>query len=264
MSNEFPPEQRLEVGNLDVSYGDNRILQDVSFQLPRGRMIGLIGPNGAGKSTLLKSVLGLVSRTGGTVSLDGGMLEDISLSERAKIMAYAAQGAPVHWPLTVEKMVTLGRLPHLGPWQKIGEQDHAAVEMALKMTDSYHLRERVVTTLSGGERACAMLARTIVTDAPYLLVDEPVASLDPSHQIQVMGILKKLAAQGHGVLIVLHDLTLARRYCDELVLLNRGRVLARGGPDEVLTDDNLSEAYGIRAVRWQAEGEEFIVPWKKI
>ncbi|WP_417320139.1 ABC transporter ATP-binding protein [Emcibacter sp.] len=254
----------LEMESVAVSYDGNRIVEDVSLSVRPGRMTGLIGPNGAGKSTLLKTVLGLADRDGGVIRLAGRPLEEVPLAERAREMAYAAQGAPVHWPLTVERVVMLGRIPHLGPWQKVTERDREAVARALEMTDSLHLKDRIVTTLSGGERACVMLARTIATDAPLLLVDEPVASLDPAHQLQVMGILKNLAGQGHGVLIVLHDLNLARRFCDDLVLLHDGRVLAQGEPQEVLTDENLAKAYGIRAMRWQAEGEEFIVPREKL
>lgn len=253
-------EPGLEIKKLSVCYDDNRVIEEVSFAVRPGRMTGLIGPNGVGKSTLLKTALGLVEKTCGDIFLDGIRLEDVALPDRARLMAYAAQGAPVHWPLTVEKMVMLGRLPHMDSWQRIQEEDRQAVERALDMTDSLHLKDRIVTTLSGGERACAMLARTIATDAPYLLVDEPVASLDPAHQLQVMTILRKLALRGHGVLIVLHDLNLGRRFCDDLVLLHDGRILADGEPVMVLSDANLAAAYGISAVRFEVDGEEFIVP----
>ena len=253
----------IETSRLAVGYGPCSVLENISLRFLPGRITGLIGPNGTGKSTLLKALLGLIDPGAGEVMIDGAPLREVALADRARKLAYAPQGAPVHWPLTVEKMVALGRLPHLGPWQKIGEQDLAAIERAMKMTDSFRLKDRVVTTLSGGERACAMLARTIATGAPWLLVDEPVASLDPAHQLQVMGILKRLAGEGHGVLIVLHDLTLAQRFCNSLVLLHKGAVLAEGTPEEVLTDDNLAAAYGIRAVRWQADGQEYIVPAEK-
>ncbi|MFC7048751.1 ABC transporter ATP-binding protein [Emcibacter nanhaiensis] len=257
-------EREIEIDRLAVGYGPCTVLENINLRFAPGRITGLIGPNGAGKSTLLKSLLGLIEPGAGEIRVDGTPLNNITIAERSRKLAYAAQGAPVHWPLTVEKMVALGRLPHLGPWQKIGSADREAIERAMTMTDSYRLRDRIVTTLSGGERACAMLARTIATDASWLLVDEPVASLDPSHQLQVMGILKNLAGQGHGIVIVLHDLTLARRYCDQLVLLHKGAVLAEGEPEQVLADDNLAAAYGIRAVRWQADGQEFIVPAEKL
>ena len=248
---------------LTVTAGTAPILQGVNLTLPKGKLLGLIGPNGAGKSTLLKAVLGLRSIDQGKVTIDGQLLDQLSARARAHLMAYAAQGAPVHWPLTAEHIVALGRIPHLDPWQKISSADMAAIESAMKETDSLHLRDRVVTTLSGGERACVLLARAIVTAAPYLLADEPVAALDPYHQLQVMDILRQRADMGQGVLIVLHDLSLARRFCDELLLLNKGQVLAYGSPEDVLTADNLEKAYNIRAAEWQREGEHFLVPWRR-
>ena len=253
----------LKVKGVSVAIEEHQILDNVSLNLEPGQLVGLIGPNGAGKSTLLKAILGLIPCQQGEILLAGQDIEQWSLKERAQKISYAAQGAPVHWPLTVEHMVSLGRIPHLGPWQKIGEEDHAAIQKAMELTDSLHLAQRITSTLSGGERACAMLARAIVGNTPYLLADEPVASLDPFHQIQVMEILKDLSTQGHGVLIVLHDLSLAQRYCDRLFLLHQGKLMASGATAEVLSDENLEAAYHIRAARWQDGGESFLIPYKR-
>lgn len=252
----------LHIHNVSVVIDGRQILENLSLDLEPGQLIGLIGPNGAGKSTLLKAMLGLIP-CAGQILFGEQNLEDCSLKERAQKISYAAQGAPVHWPLTVEHMVSLGRIPHLGPWQTLGEQDRAAITRAMELTDSLHLADRLVTTLSGGERACAMLARAIVADTSWLLADEPVASLDPYHQLQVMDILKGLSRDGHGVLIVLHDLTLAQRYCDKIFLIEGGKMLASGTAEEVLTDENLKHAYHIHAVRWQDQGEAFLMPWKR-
>tara|TARA_B100001939_G_scaffold317850_5_gene304814 strand:- start:2585 stop:3409 length:825 start_codon:yes stop_codon:yes gene_type:complete len=246
--------------DLRVKAGGKQILKDVTFCLPRGGVVGLIGPNGAGKSTLLRATLNLITPQSGRVRIDGRDSASFPPKERARKIAYMAQGAPVHWPLTVGYLVALGRIPHLDPWRKLGAQDRAAIDRALRLTDTLHLKDRITTTLSGGERACAMLARAIVSDAPYLLVDEPVASLDPFHQLQVMTILKDLAREGHGVMIVLHDLTLAQRFCDHLILLHEGEVLAQGGPDTVLNDEYLARAFHIRAARWRENGDHFLVP----
>ena len=254
----------LVAKDICLSIKGHQILDHVSLSLPKGKLVGLIGPNGAGKSTLLRAILGLLDYQSGHITLEGEELSNWSLKERARKISYAAQGAPVHWPLTVEHIISLGRIPHLGPWQKIGPQDKDLIRQAMETTDTLHLADRLTTTLSGGERACVMLARAIVSEAEYLCADEPIASLDPYHQLQVMDILQKLAREkGHGVLIVLHDLSLAQRYCDELFLMQGGRLLAHGPAEEVLTEDNLDQAYHIKASQWQENGDSFMVPWKR-
>ena len=249
----------LQIAGLSVSLGGNSILEDVSFTLPRGEIVGLIGPNGAGKSTAIKSILGLIERNAGQMTVKGS---DVTLMEprtRAKTLAYVPQGAPVHWPLTAERTVALGRVPHLTPWQSLTPTDDAAIRDAMAKTDCWDFRDRLVTTLSGGERARVLLARTLAVGADFILADEPIAALDPMHQLQVMDILKAEAAAGTGVLVVMHDLGLAMRTCDRLVLLHEASVLASGTPAEVLTDANLKLAFGVEVSRWQ-DGTNFLVP----
>jgi len=249
----------LKIDGLSVTLGGNKILEDVSFAINRGEIVGLIGPNGAGKSTAIKSILGLVERNGGTIKVGDDDVAAMEPRKRAKTLAYVPQGAPVHWPLTAERTVALGRVPHLTPWQTLGPADDAAIRDAMEKTDCWDFRDRLVTTLSGGERARVLLARTLAVAADYILADEPIAALDPMHQLQVMDILKTEAASGTGVLIVMHDLGLAMRTCDKLVLLDDNKVLAEGISTEVLTDENLKIAFGVEASRWQ-DGGNFLVP----
>lgn len=254
----------LDAQNLHVTLNQRKILNGASLSVPKGKLVGLIGPNGAGKSTLLKTILGLTDHQAGTITLNGQPLKGWSLKERARKISYAAQGAPVHWPLDVHHVISLGRVPHLDPWQKISPADQALIHQAMVKTDTLHLKDRLTTNLSGGERACVMLARAIVSQADYLCADEPIASLDPYHQLQVMDILQNLAREGHGVLIVLHDLTLAQRYCDDLVVMDQGEILAHGNADAVLSDENLEKAYHIKACRWNEQKDQFLVPWKRV
>jgi iron complex transport system ATP-binding protein len=250
----------LRAQDIAVSIKRTPILQGVNVDVPAGKIVGLVGPNGAGKSTLVRALLGLLPLGLGRVTLDGQDLERLSLRDRAGRIAYAPQGAPVHWPLAVDHLVGLGRIPHLSPWRKVSEADHRAIEQAMAQTDTTHLQSRIATTLSGGERARVMLARALAVEAPFILADEPVASLDPFHQLQVMDILRQQARDGTGVLVVLHDLSLAMRFCDEIVILLDGRVLASGVPDEVLTDENLRTAFSIRASRWQDGDTNLMMP----
>lgn len=248
----------LIIKNISLKLEGAQILHDISGTLMPGEVVGLIGPNGAGKSSLLKSILGLVAPASGSIELNGHNLMAITSRERARMIAYAAQGAPVHWPLSVERIVALGRIPHLTPWQRPRPEDEAAVENALHITDSAHLKGRLVTTLSGGERARVLLARTIATGAPYILADEPVASLDPYHQLQVMHILRQQAKAGGAVMVVLHDLSLAARYCDRLILLHEGRLIDQGAPDDILTPQNMAHVFSVAASRWSQGEDHFL------
>jgi len=241
----------LKIEGLGIRLGGKQILSGVSFTMPRGKVVGLIGPNGAGKSTAIKCILGLIPCTDGTVDVGDTNVAEMPPRVRAKTLAYVPQGAPVHWPLTAERTVALGRVPHLTPWQTLGAVDEMAIKEAMQKTDCWIFRDRLVTTLSGGERARVLLARTLAVGADFILADEPIAALDPMHQLQVMDILKAEAASGTGVLVVMHDLGLAMRTCDQLILLHDTNVLATGAPSEVLTDQNLKIAFGVEVSRWQ-------------
>ncbi len=249
----------LKLEHVAVKLGGNQILDDVSFDVKAGEMVGLIGPNGAGKSTALRAMLGLIS-AGGDITVDGSQISDMDAKERARKIAYVPQGAPVHWPLTAERTVALGRIPHLTPWQEMTVADHTAVEQAMHQTDCWDFKDRLVTTLSGGERARVLLARTIAVGANYMLADEPTASLDPEHQLQVMDVLRSEAKRGVGVVIVMHDLSLAMRSCDKLVLLHKGRILAAGTPKDVLTDEHVATAFNVRMAKWNDGTSDYLVP----
>ncbi|HPF45578.1 MAG: ABC transporter ATP-binding protein [Alphaproteobacteria bacterium] len=249
----------LSIRNLHISLEGQKILSDVSLDVRSGKLVGLIGPNGAGKSILLKSILGVIDKKDGEITLDGKDISDWPLMEKARKISYAAQGAPVHWPLTVGHLVSLGRIPHLSPWQSTTREDQILTLEAMKKTNVDHLSMRITTTLSGGERARVMLARAIVTGAEFLLADEPIESLDPYHQIQILNILKELTQNGHGVLLIIHDLNFAQKYCDELILLDKGKVVASGQPSDVLNDRNLQNTYRIKASRFLKDGNSFII-----
>jgi len=222
-----------------VNLGERRVVQCIDLDIGPGEIIGLVGPNGAGKSTLLKALAGLVEPTSGQITLTGRRLSDIRPDLRAKQISYFAQHHVVHWPLSVEALVRLGRFPHRG------EADDAAMMDALIKAEVEHLRDRTVTELSGGELARVLLARALAVDAPYLLADEPIAGLDPYFQLQLMTLFRELADSGTGVLVVLHDLSLAARFCDRVMLINAGIVAAQGTPRQVLTEDLLRQVFRV-------------------
>ena len=229
-----------------VTLGHRSVLHDVDAAFAPGTLTAIVGPNGAGKSTLARALLALVPIRG-HVRIDGGDVAAMPRADLARRVAYVPQGQTLHWPLSVERLVGLGRLPHLAPMSRISAADTAAIERAMARADVLDLRDRIATELSGGERARALFARALAVEAPALIVDEPLASLDPGHQIDVMDLLRAEAAAGGTVIVVLHDLTFAARYCDRLLLIDKGRVMADGAPAAVLTADRLQAVYGIDA-----------------
>lgn len=251
----------LQLENVSVTLADREVVSDASLTLQPGRLVALVGPNGAGKTTLLRAMAGLVSASG-TISVGGIKTNTLSRAERARLMAYLPQGHQVHWPLTARDVVALGRYPHgLADPSRASDIHDRAIEAAMDRTQTLPFAKRRVMDLSGGERARVMLARVFAVEAPILLADEPTSSLDPRHQITVMNDLKAESRRGTLVVVVTHDIGLASRLADEIVLMNDGRVVAHGPPQEVFTDERLAEIYGVTALRQTVGGDAFIAPW---
>ncbi|WP_185983285.1 ABC transporter ATP-binding protein [Aureimonas mangrovi] len=252
---------RLAAKSLRYGAGGTTIVDGVDIAVEPGRLTGLIGPNGAGKTTLLRLLAGLLEPQAGEIRL--GDEARTAPRARARSLAYLAQGGDVAWAMSVEALVALGRLPH----RRLGgpsADDRRAVEEAIARCDIGHLRSRTVATLSGGERSRVLLARALAVEAPLLLADEPVTALDPYHQLAVMEMLRREADGGKGVVVVLHDLTLAHRFCDELVLLEHGRVAASGEPAEVLGGGTVRRVYRVAFHSGEAPGGSFVVPWQRL
>lgn len=236
---------RLEAKGLSVSIRDRSLVSDASLHIAGGELVGLIGPNGAGKSTLLRALLGIREKSAGDIQLDGQDFLAMSGRERASAVAFLPQERRVEWRLPAYDIVMLGRYPHQVGFGGPTPEDRAAVERALDAVDGHSLRDRPVAVLSGGERTRILLARALAVESPILLVDEPIAALDPYHQLHVMEILRERARDGAGVLAVIHDLALAERFMDRLILMDASRIVAEGAPIEVLTAERLAAVYRI-------------------
>ena len=230
----------LALDDLTVRRGPCPVVDGVSLSLAAGELVGLIGPNGAGKTTLMRAALGLLPHRGAS------SLARLAPRDRARAAAWMPQTREIAWPVSVERLVMLGRLPHLGAGRRPTEADRAAVARALEWMDLAAFAGRPATELSGGEQARALIARALAQEAPLLVADEPVAGLDPAHQIATMAVFGRLATAGKGVFVSLHDLGLAARHCTRLVLLDRGRKVADGPPGAVLTERNLRAVFGVR------------------
>ena len=231
----------LSVEGLSVSRRGQPVLRDVSLQVAEGELVGLIGPNGAGKTTLMRAVLGLLPHSGLS------SLARLSPRDRGRRVAWMPQSREIAWPVSVETLVTLGRIPHLAPSQRIAETDRAAIDRALARMELQDFRDRQATALSGGEQARVLIARALAQETPLLMADEPTAGLDPAHQISTMRAFAALAAEGRAVIVSLHDLGLAVRHCSRLVVVDAGRIVADGPPLAVLTPDRLRASFGISA-----------------
>ncbi len=250
--------------SLFVTRNDQPILQDVDIVLERGEMLGLIGPNGAGKSTLLRLLAGVIESDTGSLSLNGTPISSVPRSERARRIAYLPQLSEIAWPMSVERIVALGRTPHLEPWQAPGQEDRKLIERVICQTDLLALRHRAFNTLSGGEQTRVLLARALVTEPDILLADEPVSALDPAHQLDVMTLLSEHCEAGHAVIVVLHDLNLAAHYCQRLQLLYEGSTLADGEVEAVLSEENLMRAYEIAINPPLETTSLFSLPWRRL
>jgi iron complex transport system ATP-binding protein len=236
----------LRAVDLSVRLAGSIIVDRTSLDLKSGELTVLIGPNGAGKTTLMRALAGLLPAEG-RLELQGRPLQEVSARERARHIAYLPQGHIFHWPMSVAAVVALGRHPHADAFSPLTDADRAAVGHALAATAIEPWAARVVTTLSGGERARVALARALATQAPILLADEPTMSLDPRHQLVVMELLARAARDGGAVLAIVHDLALAARFADRVVMMERGRLVADGNAREVITPERIAAVFAVEA-----------------
>jgi iron complex transport system ATP-binding protein len=254
----------LTAQDLNVALSGRAVLHDVSLALSSGHLVALVGPNGAGKTTLLRALAGLVPSKG-IVRVGGNALSALSLRERARRFAYLPQGHMVHWPLPARDIVALGRYPYgaTDP-ARLTPADAEAVARAMRIADVVDFAEHPVTELSGGERSRVALARVLAVEAPVILADEPTSSLDPRHQLDVMKTLRLATGKGALVIVVTHDLGLAARFADTVLVLSGGRLVSQGAPMEALSEQIMADVFRISAYRTEFQREAVIVPWAEI
>jgi len=249
----------LAARHLGVRRAGHAILADVALGLRAREFTVLLGPNGAGKTTLLRALAGLIDADG-DIELQGRALGAWSARARARQIAYLPQGHQFHWPLKVADIIALGRTPFADTFGWRGETDRAAIIEAARTTGTSEFLDRSILSLSGGERARVSLARAFATNAPIMLADEPTAALDARHQLIIMDLLRQSARRGAAVLAVVHDLSLASRFADRLIVMDRGRIVADGTPENVLTAARLAETFGIEAQILPSPHGPIVVP----
>lgn len=244
----------LSLKDAVVRHGRATPLKGLSLDVRPGELVGLLGPNGSGKTTAARALMGLVRLEHGEAEIGGQPVARLAAKDRARLVAYLPQSRQMAWPVAVREAVALGRFAYGAGVGRLGAEDQAAVDGAVAACDLGDLMDRDVTTLSGGETARVHMARALAAQAPALIADEPTAALDPLHQWTIMQVLARQAQAGGAVLVVVHDLALAARFCSRVVVLKDGQGLAEGLPSEVLTPDLLATAYGIDAA-WTKGGD---------
>lgn len=237
----------LSLANAALGHGQCPVLQGVDAAFRSGECVALVGPNGAGKSTLLSALAGLNPPISGDAMLEDRPVALLPPGERARRIAFVPPGEQTVWPVPARTIAALGRMPHRKPLERLKPEDEAAIDAALEKTGVAHLAQRRFDTLSSGERARVLLARTLATDADVLLLDEPTASLDPRHQLGLMELLAGEAAGGKLVVIAAHALDLVARYCSRVILIDDGKIAADGTPDDALSEANLERVFAISA-----------------
>lgn len=235
----------IELEDVSFSYPETSVLEGVSLQVEPGELVGLIGPNGAGKTTVLRLIADYMDPDSGRVGLSGDEVRTLDSREASRRVAVVPQATRLSFDFPVREVVAMGRNPHLGRFDRQRSNDRKRVDMAMDATDTEALAERPFRELSGGERKRVLLARAIAQSTPNLLLDEPTASLDINHQIEVFDLVAGLRERDRAVLAAIHDLDLAARYCDRLALLFDGTFGAVGPPEAVLDPATLEAAYGI-------------------
>ena len=248
----------LRIEHLYFSIAEKAILNDISCEYEASRLHGIIGPNGAGKSTLLKNICRIWQPQKGTVFIDGEDFRDIPRQELSKRVTMVPQNTHISFPISVYDVVAMGRNPHMGRFQPLSGKDRSIVENALKITQIDALKDRSINEVSGGELQLAVIARALATEADLLLLDEPTSDLDIKHALDVMELLCELKHEGKTVLVNIHDLNSAGRYCDSISIIYDGALFFKGAPLEALSNENIQHVFGVQMTRFQDASKSFL------
>lgn len=235
----------IEVDHLQVSIEQKSILHQINLVVKQGDVIGLIGPNGSGKSTLLKTIANLQKITSGKILVDNQDIRTYRQKELAKKLSYVPQDTSIDFDFKAKEIVWMGRHIHSSRFQTTMEDDFLSVKNAMIQTNTWHLAERSILSLSGGQRQLVLIAKSLAQETPILLLDEPISALDIYFQLHVLTMLQCVAYQGKTIIVVLHDLNLASRYCTKLLLLEKGEVKKFGNSDTVLKESILKQTYHV-------------------
>ena len=237
----------ISFNNISLGYGNNVIIENINLELQTGKITALLGPNGCGKSTLLKSISKIIQPLKGEVLYKGKNIDTIDSKYFSTQIALLPQIQPIPEGITVETLISYGRSPYTNFWGSVTNNDKNFMYQVMEEVGVLELKDSYLSELSGGQRQRAWLAMVLAQDTPYILLDEPTTYMDINHQVELMSILKRLNKKGKTIIVVLHDINQASRYCDHLVFLKKGELLHQGCPEEMMTQDILKEVFEIDA-----------------
>ena len=251
----------ISADNISISYGDHHVIEEFSLAVDQGGFIGILGPNGCGKTTFLRALSRILKPDQGAVFIEGLDAESYDSRTLAKTIGCVGQETDVAFPFTVREIVLMGRYPHIGKLAPLSANDLAIADEAMKTTNTLHLADRLITEVSGGERQRVLIARTLTQQPKILLLDEPTSHLDINHQIEIMDLIRDLAPK-ITIIGVFHDLNLASYFCDRIVLMKEGKILAVGTPAEVLTPEKIRESFSVRMMvsTHPLTGKPYLIP----
>ncbi|MGC8663269.1 MAG: ABC transporter ATP-binding protein [Thermoplasmata archaeon] len=254
----------IEINDLVFSYNRNLILNKISFKVEDAEILGILGPNGSGKTTLLNVINGILKKDGGEILIKGKKIEKYSRKELARIMGVVPQDMVPAFDFSVFEIVSMGRYPHLGIMEPLSTKDEKIIFDALKKTGTFDLKNKSIREISGGERQRVFIARAIAQDPEMILLDEPTSNLDIRYQIEILEIIEQMRSRGKTILMSMHDVNLAIRYCTKIALIHNGEILAFGEPEEVINENSIEIAYGIKGkiVRNGGNKIAYILPEK--
>lgn len=239
----------IEVKNLEFGYRESLILKGLSFSIKKGEFVSIIGPNGSGKSTLLKTLNNLYKPNNGTILIEGKNIDDYKRKDLARIIGFVPQDTIIDYEFTVEDIVRMGRHPYKRRFQKEDKEDYKIVYDVMEMTNTLKIKDRIITEISGGERQRVLIAKALAQNPSIILLDEPTSHLDINHQIDLLNLLRSLnRKKGTTIILVIHDINLAARFSDGIILLNEGEIIGSGNPEKVITADNIEKAYNLDVV----------------
>jgi iron complex transport system ATP-binding protein len=248
----------LKLDKVGYSIDEKRILKGVSARFDPFKIHGIVGPNGSGKSTLLKTICRVWAPQYGKVLIDDRDAGTFSRRELSRTVTLVPQNTNVGFPISVYDLVTMGRNPHLGRFQLMRKRDREIIDWALEQTHSKGLKDRIVNELSGGECQLAVIARALATEAPLILLDEPTSDLDIKHALTIMDLLADLKGKGKTIIVSVHDLNLARRYCDTVTIIYEGNVFFAGAPDEALSRENIKQVFDVEMTEIRSDSKSFL------
>lgn len=236
----------IEVENLQFGYNE-KIIDNISFKIEEGKFVSLIGPNGSGKSTIIKLLNHLYPPWQGRILIDNEDINSFSKKELARKISLVPQNTLIEYEFTVEDIVLMGRYPYKKRFERYNEEDYEIAYHALKATNTFHIKDKIITEISGGERQRVIIAKALAQETPIILLDEPTAHLDINHQMEILNLLRRLNKEKKTTIIIaIHDINLASRFSDEIIILSMGKIIDNGIPENVITKENMEKVYSVK------------------